>query len=110
MEYLYILLAVFLMFLVTYLPRMIPFVFLRKKIRSRFLRSLLQYVPYAVLAAMTIPDIFTSTASPVSAALGCAAALLLAWRGKSLLTVALGAVGVVFLAERAMALLGILAG
>ena len=95
----HILLAVFLMFLVTYLPRMVPFVFLRKKIRSRFLRSLLHYVPYAVLAAMTIPDIFTSTASPLSAA------LFLAWRGKSLLTVALGAVAVVFLAERVLAFL-----
>ena len=101
----HILLAVFLMFLVTNHPRMVPFVFQRKKIRSRFLRSLLHYVPYAVLAAMTIPDIFTSTASPLSAALGSLAALFLAWRGKSLLTVALGAVAVVFLAERVLAFL-----
>lgn len=100
-----VLLAVSLMFLVTYLPRMIPFVFLRRKIRSRFLRSLLQYVPYAVLAAMTIPDIFTSTASLLSAALGFLTALFLSWRGKSLLTVALGAVAVVFVAERILAFL-----
>lgn len=49
---------------------------------------------------MTIPDIFFATASLVSAALGLAAAILLSYKGKSLLTVALGAVAVVFLAQR----------
>lgn len=97
--------AIFLMFLVTYLPRMVPFVFLRKKIHSRFLRSLLQYVPYGVLAAMTVPDIFTSTATLASGVLGFAAALFLSFKGKSLLTVALGAAGVVFVVERMLALL-----
>lgn len=72
----------------------------RKKIENRFVRSFLAYVPYAVLAAMTIPDIFFATASLVSAALGLAAAILLSYKGKSLLTVALGAVAVIFLAQR----------
>ena len=66
----------------------------RKKIENHFVRSFLAYVPYAVLAAMTIPDIFFATASLVSAA------ILLSYKGKSLLTVALGAVAVVFLAQR----------
>ena len=35
------------MALTTYLIRMIPFTAFRKKIRSRFFRSLLYYVPYA---------------------------------------------------------------
>ena len=43
---------------VTYLIRMIPFTFFRKKIKSRFFRSFLYYIPYAVLSAMTIPAIF----------------------------------------------------
>lgn len=74
--------------------------FQEKKIENRFVRSFLAYVPYAVLAAMTIPDIFFATASLVSAALGLAAAILLSYKGKSLLTVALGAVAVIFLAQR----------
>ncbi|MBQ5808687.1 MAG: AzlD domain-containing protein, partial [Clostridia bacterium] len=38
---------------VTYLVRMLPLALIKKKIRSRFLISLLAYLPYAVLAALT---------------------------------------------------------
>ena len=62
---------------VTYLIRMIPFVFCRNKIKSRFFRSFLYYVPYAVLSAMTIPAIFYSTGSYITAAAGTAAATVL---------------------------------
>ena len=40
---------------VTYLIRMLPLALLRKKLRSRFIKSFLFYVPYAVLAVMTLP-------------------------------------------------------
>ena len=43
---------------VTYLVRAIPFTLMRRQIRSRFLRSLFYYLPYAVLSAMTLPAIF----------------------------------------------------
>ena len=87
------------MALTTYLIRMLPMVLFRKKITNPFLKSFLYYVPYAVLAAMTIPAIFTSTASVLSAVCGFGAALLVASWGKSLLPVALSACGAVFLAE-----------
>ncbi|MBR2189442.1 MAG: AzlD domain-containing protein [Eubacterium sp.] len=74
---------------VTYLIRMLPFTLFRKQIRSRFFRSLMYYIPYAVLSAMTIPAIFYSTGSFVSAAVGTAAALVLAWYNKPLIVVAL---------------------
>ena len=74
---------------VTYLIRMLPFTLFRKQIQSRFFRSLMYYIPYAVLAAMTIPAIFYSTGSFASAAIGTAAALVLAWFGKPLIVVAL---------------------
>ena len=45
---------------VTYLVRMLPFVIFRKKITSPFIKSVLYYMPYAVLTAMTIPAVFTS--------------------------------------------------
>ena len=48
---------------VTYLLRAVPFVLLKGKIKSRFWRSFLAYVPYTVLAAMTVPAIFYSTNS-----------------------------------------------
>ena len=79
------------MALTTYLIRMIPFTAFRKKIRSRFLRSFRYYTPYAVLAAMTLPAILYSTGSVVTAAVGFAVALVLAWFKRSLLTVAAAA-------------------
>ena len=64
---------------VTYLIRMIPFTFFNRKIKSQFFRSFLYYIPYAVLSAMTIPAIFYSTGSIMTAAVGTAAAAVLAY-------------------------------
>ena len=47
----------------TYLIRALPMLLVRKKIKNRFVQSFLYYVPYAVLAAMTVPAILESTAS-----------------------------------------------
>jgi len=86
------------MALVTYLIRMIPFVFFRKKIKSRFFRSFLYYIPYAVLSAMTIPAIFYSTGSVVTAVAGTVAAVVLAYFGLPLIVVALAAAAAAFAA------------
>ena len=76
---------------VTYLIRMLPLVFFRRKVRSRFFRSLLFYLPYAVLSAMVIPAVFSSTGSLVTAVAGLVIAIILAWLERSLIVVALGA-------------------
>ncbi len=76
---------------VTYLIRMLPLTVFRREIKSVFIRSFLHYVPYAVLAAMTIPGILTSTGDIRTALAGLAVAVVMAWRGCSLLTVAIGA-------------------
>ena len=74
---------------VTYLIRMIPFTLFRRKIRSRFFRSFLYYIPYAVLSAMTIPAIFYSTGSLATSIVGTAAAVALAYFNCPLIVVAL---------------------
>ena len=84
---------------VTYLVRMLPFVLAKKKIENRFISSFLYYVPYAVLGAMTIPAIFYATSSVISAAVGLAVALILAFGRRSLLTVAVAASAAVYLCE-----------
>ena len=76
---------------VTYLIRMLPFAFFRKKITSKFLRSFLYYIPYAVLSAMTIPAIFYSTGNMVIAIAGTVMALVLAYFNLPLIVVALAA-------------------
>ena len=74
---------------VTYLIRMLPLTVFQKKIKNRFIRSFLYYIPYAVLGAMTFPAILYSTGSVYSALAGLAVAMILAFLEKSLLTVAL---------------------
>lgn len=84
---------------VTYLIRMIPLALVKKKIKNRFIKSFLAYVPYAVLSAMTFPAVFYSTDSVVSATIGTAVSLCLAYFGRGLLTVAIGGGLSVFIAE-----------
>ena len=62
---------------VTYLIRMLPLTIFRREIKSRFIRSFLAYIPYAVLGAMTFPDVFYSTGDLRTAICGVAALLLL---------------------------------
>ena len=85
---------------VTYLVRMLPLVIFRKKIENRFIRSVLHYIPYAVLAAMTFPAVFSSTGGGLWSALaGLIVAVVLAFFERGLVTVALCACAAVFLAE-----------
>lgn len=91
---------------VTYLIRMLPLTIFRREIKSRFIRSFLAYIPYAVLGAMTFPDVFYSTGDLRTAVCGVAVAVLLAWRGRSLLTVAVAACCAVALAQGFLLLIG----
>ena len=84
----------------TYLIRALPLTLIKREIKSRLIKSFLYYVPYATLSAMTFPAILSATGSTASAAIGFAVALVLAYRGKSLITVALIACAAVFIAER----------
>ena len=87
------------MAVVTYLIRMLPLTIFRREIKSSFVRSFLRYVPFAVLGAMTLPDVLYSTGSLYTAAAGVAVGVILAWQGRSLLTVALSASAAVALAQ-----------
>jgi branched-subunit amino acid transport protein len=84
---------------VTYLIRMLPLAIFKKKIESNFIKSFLFYVPYAVLGAMTFPAILSSTGNMISAAAGLLVAVVLAFREKDLLTVAMVSCAMVFVTE-----------
>lgn len=99
--YLYILV----MAVTTYLIRALPLTLLKKPIRSRFLRSFLYYVPVACLTAMTFPAILYATDHVVSGAAGLLTGVLLAYKNKSLIVVALASCGAVFLMEQLIGLL-----
>ena len=76
------------MALTTYLVRIIPLTLIRKKIKNKFIRSFLYYVPYAVLAAMTFPAVIYSADGIVPGIAGTFTGLLFAYKRKSLLMVA----------------------
>ena len=99
-------LYIFTMALTTYLIRVLPLTIFRKPIRSRFLRSFLHYVPYCCLTAMTFPAILSSTATVVSGAAALIVGVILAYRGKSLLTVSVAASAAVMVTEWVMTFLG----
>lgn len=90
-------LAIFFMALVTYIPRALPVAVFRKEITSKYIKSFLHYVPFAVLASLTFPDVFYSTGDVLTAVAGTVVALLLAYCNRSLVIVAAGAIITVFL-------------
>ena len=90
---------IFTMALTTYLIRVLPLTIFRKPIKSVFLRSFLHYVPYASLSAMTFPAILTSTATIISGAAALVVAVVLAYRGKSLIVVAVSSSAAVLITE-----------
>ena len=81
--YIYILI----MALVTFAIRVLPLTLIRKKIKNRFLRSLLYYIPYVTLAVMTFPAIMDATRSPVAGAAALLLGVVLAWLGAGLFKV-----------------------
>ena len=92
----YIYIAV--MALVSYAIRILPLTLIRKPIKNRFIQSFLYYVPYAVLAALTFPAIFTATGNVVTSTAGTLVALVLAYFDTGLVIVAVGAVAGALLA------------
>ncbi len=94
------------MALVTYAIRAVPFVAFRKKISSRLVQDFLYYVPYAVLSAMTVPAVLYTTDHLISAIIGAAVAVVLAFFRRGLLTVALSACGAALAVELLLLYLG----
>ena len=87
------------MAVVTYLVRLLPLLFAKKKIEHRFVRSFLYYVPYAVLAAMTFPTILFAPEHLVSGILALAVCAALGFFRRSLVTVAAGGALTVLICE-----------
>jgi len=91
--------AILVMALFTYLVRALPMILINKPIDALFIRSVLHYIPYAILASMTVPYIFYATGNPASAMAGTLTAILLAWYNRSLITVSMVAVAVAYVVE-----------
>ena len=84
---------------VTYLIRMVPMVLIKEKIKNKFVLSFLHYIPYTVLASMTVPACFYATDNIISAAVGFVFAVIAAFFKRSLLQVAILACSGVLITE-----------
>lgn len=108
----YLAICMFLMFLTTYLIRVTPIGFVRKKMENLWIQDFIYYIPFCVLSAMTFPDVFYSTSAAgtephvtVSAVVATAVAIIMAWRKRGLVAVAIVAVLVAIIVELALPVL-----
>ena len=87
------------MALTTYTIRVTPMAIFHRKLENRWFKDFMFYIPFCVLAAMTFPDVIYSTKSLTSGIVATVVALIMSWRKRDLLTVAIGAVAAAVLVE-----------
>jgi branched-subunit amino acid transport protein len=80
---------------VTYLPRMLPFILFKGRELPPFVQGVLKNVPYATLGALIFPAIFLLQKDDIwYGLLGAAAAFLAAFLGANVIVVVLGSITV----------------
>ncbi|MBO5845738.1 MAG: AzlD domain-containing protein [Clostridia bacterium] len=93
------LIALLIMAVTTYLIRLLPILFVRRRIKSVFIRSFLHYVPFVVLTAISFPAIIFSTGNVISGVVATVACVILAYRNMGIITVSIGGVGAALITE-----------
>ena len=88
----YTILALALICIASFIPRVIPFLLPKGKIKSQFLNSFLNYIPYSVLGAMIFPAIFFATSNTIASITGAVVAIVLALTQKRLIITAVGSI------------------
>lgn len=84
--------------LVTYIPRMLPFVLFKGKELPSFIQGVLKNVPYATLGALIFPAIiFIQKDDLWYGVLGAAAAFIAGFLGANVIVVVLGSIAVLAL-------------
>ena len=88
----YNLVCILIAVLVTHGTRSVPIMVVKGKIKNQFIRSLLDYIPFAVISFLTFPAVFqVRNMGIVPNIAGFLAAVFLSYKGKNLLVVAAGA-------------------
>ena len=92
----YNVIVVIIMALVSYIPRVLPLVFIKKEITNKFIRSFLYYIPYAVLACLTFPAIFYFSSNIYLSLIGTIVSIVLSLLNQKMYVVVLISVIIVF--------------
>ncbi|MBT2640651.1 AzlD domain-containing protein [Bacillus sp. ISL-41] len=85
------------MAIVTYIPRMLPFVMFRGKELPPFLQGVLKNVPYATLGALIFPAILFIQEDIWYGLIGATAAFIVAFMGANVIVVVIGSISVLTL-------------
>lgn len=88
-----------LMVITVNLIRILPVTLIHGRIKNRFIRSFLYYVPYVTLAVMTFPAIIEATQTPIAGTVALLIGIAAAWMGLGLFPVAAICCAVVFAIE-----------
>ena len=81
--------------IVTFIPRLIPALFINKLNFPPKVEKFLKLIPYTAMSALIFPGIFTvDTANPIIGIAGGLTAILLAWRKVQVVLCVLAAIGV----------------
>ena len=96
---LYFILALLVTAGITYLIRLLPILFVRKRIKNRFLKSFLYYVPHVVLSVLAFPAIITATGNVISGIIAASVCIVMAYMRKGLLSCMLGSVVAALITE-----------
>ena len=84
----YIWICVLILFVATYFTRLLPFLFCKGEVKNRFFKSVLAYLPYAVLTSMIFPEVFMIKGmGTIPAIVGFVIAVVLSFKNKNLITV-----------------------
>ena len=79
---------------VTYIPRMLPLVFLNTTKIPKSVQAILKNVPYAALGALIFPGILTVNDDPMLGIIGGVTAFFFAYFGANLIVVVLSSIAV----------------
>lgn len=82
------------MAIVTYIPRMLPFVMFKGKELPSFLQGVLKNVPYATLGALIFPAILFIQKDIWYGIIGAAVAFLIALLGANVIVVVIGSISI----------------
>lgn len=100
----YLFFSLIIMAVITYAIRVTPLAFFNKRIENQWVKDFLYYIPFCILAAMTFPEVLYSTSNSeelhlLSGFTGTITAIIMAWKERGLLVVAIWAVVVAAITE-----------
>lgn len=84
---------ILLMMIVTYIPRLIPFLIVSTENLPKGVLRFLKLVPYAALGALIIPGVFSATSEkPIAGLIGVGFAMLYAWHKGGIIIPVIGSI------------------